>query len=105
MGLFGRLFGTEPSESGQRTVQDQPPNVEVLLGRCIVDYYDRTKLSFILILPVIHKVAVKLYVEDFGFNATLKHYEWNLLRLTARYAKISSRALDGPRYLLKTLHA
>ncbi len=28
-----------------------------------------------MIYPVVHKVAVKLYVEDFGIDATLKTYE------------------------------
>jgi hypothetical protein len=28
-----------------------------------------------VIYPVVHKVAVKLYVEDFGIDATLKTYE------------------------------
>ena len=41
----------------------------------MVDFQDRTKLSYVLIFPVMHKVAVKLFVEDFGIAATLKHYE------------------------------
>jgi hypothetical protein len=79
MGIFGSLFGKSPA-STQSTVQAQLPEVEALLGRWIVDFHDRTTLHFILIVPVMHKMAVRLFVEDFGVQTALKHYE-NLVGL------------------------
>jgi hypothetical protein len=45
------------------------------LGRCIVDFYDHTNLHYVLIFPIMHKMAAKLFVEDFGVQNALKHYE------------------------------
>jgi hypothetical protein len=69
------IFGSRPSALGKSTVQSQLPEVEARLGGSVVDFQDRTKLSYVLIFPVMHKVAVKLFVEDFGIAASLKHYE------------------------------
>jgi hypothetical protein len=75
MGIFDRLFGSRSSASGKSTGKSQLPEVEASLGRTVVDFHDRTKLHYVLIFPVVHKMAVKLFVEDFGIGATLKHYE------------------------------
>jgi hypothetical protein len=92
MPIFGRLFGGKSSAaSSQRTVQvsnekavqAQLPEVEAALGRCVVDFQDRTKLHYILIFPIMHKVAVKLYVEDFGVEKALKIYENMVAILTS----------------------
>ena len=44
---------------------------------------DRTKLHYVLIFPIMHKMAVKLFVEDFGIEAALKHYEHLVASLTS----------------------
>jgi hypothetical protein len=75
MGIFGSLFGSKSPASGQSTVQAQLPEVEAVLGRFIVDFHDRTNLHYVLIFPIMHKVAVKLFVEDFGVQSALKQYE------------------------------
>jgi hypothetical protein len=69
--------------TAQNTVQAQLPEVEDVLGRWIVDFHDRTNLHYVLIFPIIHKMAVKLFVEDFGIQAALKHYERLVAMLTS----------------------
>jgi hypothetical protein len=83
MGIFGNLFGGNPPASEQSTVQSQLTDVEAALGKCIVDFQDRTKLQYVLIFPVMHKMAVKLFVEDFGVESALKHYERLVASLTS----------------------
>jgi hypothetical protein len=83
MGIFGSLFGSKSSASGQSTVQAQLPEVEAVLGRCIVDFHDRTNLHYMLIFPIMHKVAVKLFVEDFGVQSALTQYEQLVASLTS----------------------
>ncbi len=69
--------------SGKSTVLAQLPEVEAVLGRFIVDFHDRTRLHYVLIFPVVHKIAVKLFVEDFGVQSALKHYEQLVASLTS----------------------
>jgi hypothetical protein len=69
--------------SNESTVLAQLPEVEAALKRCIVDFQDGTKLHYILIFPIMHKIAVKLSVEDFGVEKTLKHYERLVASLTS----------------------
>jgi hypothetical protein len=83
MGIFGSLFGSKSPTPGQSTVQAQLPEVEAVLGRCIVDFHDRTNLHYMLIFPIMHKMAVKLFVEDFGIQTALKHYERLVAMLTS----------------------
>jgi hypothetical protein len=83
MGIFGSLFGRTSPVSGQSTVQAQLPEVKAVLGRCIVDFHDRTNLHYMLIFPIMHKVAVKLFVEDFGVQSALKQYEQLVASLTS----------------------
>jgi hypothetical protein len=54
-----------------------------MLGRCVVDFQDRTNLPYVLIFPIMHKMAVKLFVEDFGVETALKHYERLVASLTS----------------------
>jgi hypothetical protein len=75
MAIFGSLFGSKSPESGQSTGLAQLPEVEAVLGRCIADFHDRTNLHYVLIYPIMHKMAVKLFVDDFGVQSALKHYE------------------------------
>jgi hypothetical protein len=83
MGVFGSLFGGKtsapPSES---RVKAQLPAVEAAFGRCVVDFQDRTKIHYVLIFPIMHKIAVKLFVEDFGVEPVLKRYEDQVASLT-----------------------
>ena len=65
MGIFGSLFGSKSP------VEAQLPEVEAVLGRCIVDFHDRTNLHYILIFPIMHKMAVNLFVETFGVQSAL----------------------------------
>jgi hypothetical protein len=83
MGIFGNPFGSKSPASGQSIVLAQLPEVEAVLGRCIVDFHDRTSLHYVLIFPIIHKMAVKLFVEDFGVQNALKHYEHLVASLTS----------------------
>jgi hypothetical protein len=83
MSFFGDLFGPKAAESGQSTVKSQIPQVEEIVKVRIVAFHDRTKLHFILIFPVMHKVAVRLYVDDFGVDATLLTYENLVSSLTS----------------------
>jgi hypothetical protein len=84
MGIFGSLFGGKTSPaSNESTVQAQLPEVEAALGRCVVDFQDRTKLHYILIFAAMQNMAVKLFVEDFGVDAALKHYERLVALFTA----------------------
>lgn len=83
MGIFGSVFGSKSPESGQSTVLAQLPEVEAVLGRWIVDFHDRTSLHYVLIFPIMHKMAVKLFVEDFGVQSALKHYEQLAASLTS----------------------
>jgi hypothetical protein len=69
--------------TAQNTVEAQLPEVEAVLGRWIVDFHDRTNLHYVLIFPIMHKMAVKLFVEDFGIQAALKHYERLVAMLTS----------------------
>jgi hypothetical protein len=64
-------------------VQAQLPEVEAVLGRCVLDFHDRTSLQYVLIFPIMHKMAVKLFVEDFGVESALKHYEHIVASLTS----------------------
>jgi len=82
MSFFGSLFGNKAAGSGQATVKAQIPQVEEMLKARVVAFQDRTKLHYILIFPVMHKVAVKLYVDDFGFDAALRVYEGLVNSLT-----------------------
>jgi hypothetical protein len=83
MGIFGSLFGSKPPTTPQNTVQAQLPEVEAVLGSWIVDFSDRTNLQYLLIFPIMHKMAVKLFVEDFGVQSALKHYEHLVASLTS----------------------
>lgn len=86
MSLFGRLFGKESAMSPKPVdVRSQVQDVENILKPRIADFQDRTKIHYILIFPVMHKVAVRLLVEDFGLDATLRQYE----------ALVSSLCSDG----------
>jgi hypothetical protein len=75
MPIFGGLFGHKAAGSGQSTVKSQIPQVEEMVKARIVAFHDRTKLHFILIFPLMHRVAVRLYVDDFGFDVALRIYE------------------------------
>jgi hypothetical protein len=75
MSFFGSLFGNVTAAGGQSTVKSQIPQVEEILKGRIVAFQDRTKLPYILVFPVMHKVAVKLYVDDFGFDVALRQYQ------------------------------
>jgi hypothetical protein len=75
MSFFGSLFGNKAADAGQSTVKSQIPEVEAILRGRIVAFQDRTKLPYILVFPVMHKVAVKLYVDDFGFDVALRTYQ------------------------------
>src|SRR5260370_1264017 len=75
--------GSNSSTTAQSTVQAQLPEAEAVLGSWIVDFHGRTNLRFILIFPIVHKLAVKLFVEDFGVQSTLKHYEHLVASLTS----------------------
>lgn len=83
MSFFGSSFGNKVAGSGQTTVKSQVPQVEEILKARIVAFQDRTKLHYILIFPVMHKVAVKLYVDDFGFDVALRHYQGLVNSLTS----------------------
>jgi hypothetical protein len=74
--LKAALFAKNP-------LQIQIAGIESTLGEFIVDFHDRTKLHFVLIFPIMHKVAVKLLVEEFGNNATITHYEGLVRTLTS----------------------
>lgn len=82
MGIFGNFFGSKQS-SEQDTVMSQLPAVESAVGHCIADFKDRTKLSYAYIFPIMQAIAVKLYVQDFGLQATRLHYEQLVKSLTA----------------------
>src|ERR1700722_8110446 len=82
MSLFGSSFGDKATDSGS-TVKLQIPQVEEIIKGRIVGFQDRTKLHYILIFPVMHKAAVKLYVDDFGFDETLRLYQSLVNSLTS----------------------
>src|ERR1700756_4324094 len=83
MSFFGSLFGKKAAGSGQSTVKSQIPYVEEILKGRIVSFQDRTKLHYILIFPVMHKVAARLYVDDFGFDVALRTYQNLVSSLTS----------------------
>jgi len=83
MSFFGSLFGNKAAGSGQSTVKSQIPQVEEILKSRIVSFQDRTKLHYILIFPVMHKVAAKLYVDDFGPDVALRTYQSLVNSLTS----------------------
>jgi hypothetical protein len=84
MAIFGNLIGGKTSAaSNESTVLAQLPEAEAALERCVVDFQDRTKLHYILIFSIMHKLAVKLFVEDFGVENALKHYERLVTSLTS----------------------
>jgi hypothetical protein len=83
MSFFGSLFGNKAAGAAQTIVKSQISQVEEILKGRIVAFQDRTKLHYILVFPVIHKVAVKLYVDDFGFDAALRLYEGLVSSLTS----------------------
>jgi hypothetical protein len=83
MAFFGRLFGGEARGSGQTTVKSQIPQAEELFKGRIVAFQDRTRLHYILVFPVMHKVAVRLYVDDFGHDVALAHYTGLVNSLTS----------------------
>jgi hypothetical protein len=71
MSILGKLFGSKPKSIAQA----QLPEVEAALTQHIADFQDTTRLHNVLVCPILHKVAVKLFVEDFGAPSTLKQYE------------------------------
>jgi hypothetical protein len=77
MGIFSNLFGGR-----QRSVMAQLPQVESAVGNCVADFKDRTNLSYALIFPIMHRVAVQLYVQDFGVAGTRTHFERLVKTLT-----------------------
>jgi hypothetical protein len=81
--IFEKPFGGNSSAAGQSPVLTQLPEVEMIFGRCVADFHDRTKLHYVQISPIMHKMAAKLFVEDFGTEATLKHYERLVASLTS----------------------
>ncbi len=83
MSFFGSLFGNKAAGTGHSTVKSQISQVEEIVKARIVAFHDRTKLHFILIFPVMHKVAVRLYVDDFGFDVALRTYESLVSSLTS----------------------
>ncbi|SIN88567.1 hypothetical protein SAMN05443247_00458 [Bradyrhizobium erythrophlei] len=83
MSFFGSLFGNKAAGSGQSTVKSQISQVEERLKSRIVSFQDRTKLRYILIFPVMHKVAAKLYVDDFGPDVALRTYQSLVNSLTS----------------------
>jgi hypothetical protein len=83
MSFFGSLFGNKAAGSGQSPVKSQIPHVEEIVRERIVAFHDRTKLHFILIFPVMHKVAVRLYIDDFGLDVALRTYENFVRSLTS----------------------
>jgi hypothetical protein len=61
MDIFGSLFDGKTSAassqstvraSNESTVLAQLPEVEATLGRCVVDFHDRTKFHYMLIFPI-----------------------------------------------------
>jgi hypothetical protein len=75
MGLFGNLFESKAVK--------QASEVEAGIAEILIAFHDRTGLPFILIFPIVHKVAARLYVEDFGPEVALAHYEKTALTLKA----------------------
>jgi hypothetical protein len=84
MAIFGSWFsGKSQGGSNQAGVLAQVPEVEEVLKKRIVDFQDRTKLPYVLIFPIMHKVAAKLFVEDFGPEVALRHYQGLVASLTS----------------------
>jgi hypothetical protein len=83
MSFFGSLFGNKAAASGQSIVESQIPQLEQIIKVRIVAFHDRTNLAFILIFPVMHKVAARLYVDDFGSDVALRTYENFVSSLTS----------------------
>lgn len=76
MSVFGRLFGKEGSVGREPSdTRSQIPHVESIIKPRIADFQARTNVHYILIFPVMHKVAVRLMVEDFGVDVALRQYE------------------------------
>jgi hypothetical protein len=69
--------------SSEDTVRAQLPAVEDIVKTCVVEFHDSTKLTFVLIVPVLHQTAVKLYIEDFGVDVALRRYEAIVKSLTS----------------------
>jgi hypothetical protein len=59
----------------QQSVMPQLPQVESAVGNCVADFEERTKLSSVLILPIMQAVAVRLFIQDFGVEGTRIHFE------------------------------
>ncbi|MBH5370451.1 hypothetical protein [Bradyrhizobium glycinis] len=81
---FGSWFAKPAAEtSSQSMVRTQSTEVEAELRRFLSDFKDRTKLHAALIFPVMFKVAVKLFIEDFGAEVALRQYEALVASLTS----------------------
>lgn len=77
MGFFGKLFG-----GGQHALRSQLPEVEAAIAHCIADFKKRTGLSYAHIFPIMQSIGVRLYVKDFGPQATRDHFERFVKTLT-----------------------
>jgi hypothetical protein len=71
MGIFDQIFRRRQ----QATVMSQLPQVEAAVANCVADFKERTKLSYAHIFPIMQDVAVRLFVTDFGVQATRNHFE------------------------------
>ncbi|RXG91615.1 hypothetical protein [Bradyrhizobium zhanjiangense] len=84
MAGFGSWFRKPaPEESSQTIVKAQIPQAETAVRDFIVGFKDRTNLHYVLIFPVVHRVAVKLFVEDFGVEVALRQYQTLVSSLTS----------------------
>jgi hypothetical protein len=70
MGLLGKLFGGR-----QRAVTFQLPQVQDAIANCVLAFRTRTGLSYAHIFPIMQSIGVRLYVKDFGVQATRKLFE------------------------------
>jgi hypothetical protein len=84
MAIFGGWFGGKSQAgSSQPGVLAQVPEVEEILRKRVGAFQDRTKLHSVLVFPIIHRVAAKLFVEDFGAEVALRHYQGLVASLTS----------------------
>ncbi len=72
MGFLQGLFGRKPDV--RNTTDAELNAIFVPLRDLIVDFKDRTKISWLVILPAVQKISARLLVKERGLESTRRLY-------------------------------
>jgi hypothetical protein len=81
MGLFGGLFSAHaaPQRQPRRTTDQEINAVLVPLRDRLCDFNDNTGMGWVLILPAVQRIAIRLFIQVRGREATQRLLESQIL--------------------------